>query len=661
MKLLQNKVFQIISTILLGCIAALAALEFYRALPSLALVLGKNTLEWRLAISGIVVFLVLFFFDLLFLVWFPEKSKQIAKSIIALREKLKSFRWFLAVLVAGLPALVFLYFSFGLAYPGLLLRFLLFITASLFSAVIITSDQENLLQQNTAFFGFLLVGSLFAIGAQLLTVINYPFSLTWSEGNRLYDYSLYFGGSRYTLLEEIKITRGAHGRNLLWGLPFIIPNSPIWLHRLWNVILITVPYLILGYLMTRWNKFNALAKWVFTLWTFLFLLQSSVYTPLLLSAWLVVFFVRPKHFLISLIAVAIAGFYASSSRWTWLPAPAAWSVLILISQFEIKKDEKILKTIQKLVPIGIIAVAGLVGGMFANDKLFSPKEISSSTTMSQPLLWYRLLPNATYPEGILLGLLIAALPLIAILIWLIVSKRWSVNWLQALAYLVACAGFLAIGLVASVKIGGGNNLHNLDMFFVTLAILAGLALFGKNNLGITKWPLFGQALLFLTLFIPSWYAVKAADPLQLPTQNQAQEALRVIEKRTTQSAKRGEVLFLDQRQLLTFGFIQDMPLVTDYEKRYVMDKAMAGKVDYFAEFYQDLADKRFSMIVTDPIFASEKNSGQTFGDENNAWVKWVAEPLLCYYAPTRMLPEVNVQLLTPREEPKNCPDYAIPK
>ena len=277
----------------MGCIASLAAHEFYRALPSLALVLGKNTLEWWLAIIGIGIFLVLFFSNLLFLIWFPKKSKRIVESIIAQREKLKWFRWLLAVLLAGFPAILFLYFSFGLAYPGLLLRLLLFMTASLLSAVIITSDRENLLQKNTAFFGFLLVGSLFAIGAQLLTVTNFPFSLSWSEGNRIYDYSLYFGSNRYTLLEEIEILRGAHGRNLLWGLPFFIPNSPIWLHRLWNVILITVPYLVLGALIARWNKFNSLGKWIFALWTFLFLLQASIYTPLLLSAWLVVFFVHP--------------------------------------------------------------------------------------------------------------------------------------------------------------------------------------------------------------------------------------------------------------------------------------------------------------------------------------------------------------------------------
>lgn len=92
-----------------------------------------------------------------------------------------------------------------------------------------------------------------------------------------------------------------------------------------------------------------------------------------------------------------------------------------------------------------------------------------------------------------------------------------------------------------------------------------------------------------------------------------------------------------------------------------MDMAMAEDQGYLNNFYRDLSNKRFSMIVTDPIFIPEKGSEFVFGDENDAWVKWVAKPLLCYYAPTELFKEVGIQLLLPREEPKNCPDYIIYK
>jgi hypothetical protein len=68
-----------------------------------------------------------------------------------------------------------------------------------------------------------------------------------------------------------------------------------------------------------------------------------------------------------------------------------------------------------------------------------------------------------------------------------------------------------------------------------------------------------------------------------------------------QAKLKGDVLFMDQRQLLTFGYVKDVPLVADYEKKLVMDQAMSGNQAYFDEFYKDLANHRFSMIVSEPI------------------------------------------------------------
>ncbi len=650
-----------IITLILVLFAINAFHEFYYTFPNLGQLFGFKSVGWWIAAGCLTVFFVLFFLLSLTIIWFPDKARKAAQYPTEVREKLNWVRVPLAIFSAGLPAILMIFTPFGLAYKGYLFKLILLITFCLLSAYIMSTDKNIYINFDKILLGLLLVGSIYSISAQALTITDYPFSITWSEGNRIYDYSLYFGSNRYTTFEDIPIIRGDAGRYMLWGLPFIIPNSPILLHRLWNVILNTIPYIILGYLIIRLNKISITGKLIFILWAYLFLLQAYIYTPLLLSACLVILFVHPKRFLISVIAVAVAGFYASSSRWTWLPAPAAWAVIIYISEFGIKQEEDFPQTIKRLIPTILVAIAGLVGGMLANDKLFSPKDIATSTAMSQPLLWYRLLPNATYPEGILLGLLIAILPLLAVLLWLVIQKKLNVNWRQGIAYLGACTGFLIIGLVASVKIGGGNNLHNLDMFFVTLAILTGISLRNLTDQAGNKWSRFAGFLLLLTIFIPSWYAVKSTALLQIPHKEQVVEALKVINKRVTQSAKRGEVLFLDQRQLLTFGYIKDIPLVPEYEKRYMMDKAMAGNADYFNGFYTDLANQRFSMIVTDPVFVPEKGIEHTFGDENNAWVKWVAEPLLCYYAPTRMLPEVGVQLLTPRAEPKNCPDYAIPK
>ncbi len=82
---------------------------------------------------------------------------------------------------------------------------------------------------------------------------------------------------------------------------------------------------------------------------------------------------------------------------------------------------------------------------------------------------------------------------------------------------------------------------------------------------------------------------------------------------------------------------------------------MAGNATYFSSFYQDLKNKRFAMIITEPLFTNEQDTSRSFSEENNAWVYWVAGPLLCYYVPGGMFEEVKIQFLLPRLDPKDCP------
>ncbi len=39
-----------------------------------------------------------------------------------------------------------------------------------------------------------------------------------------------------------------------------------------------------------------------------------------------------------------------------------------------------------------------------------------------------------------------------------------------------------------------------------------------------------------------------------------------------------------------------------------------------------------------------------FGNENDAWVKWVSIPVLCYYEPIETFREAGLELLVPRAE-----------
>jgi hypothetical protein len=220
-----------------------------------------------------------------------------------------------------------------------------------------------------------------------------------------------------------------------------------------------------------------------------------------------------------------------------------------------------------------------------------------------------------------------------------------------------------MGLFASVKIGGGNNLHNLDMLLVSLAILAALALRAGEGWQPATWPAWVRGMLLLACLLPAWSAVRPGSLLQLPPDDQARAALQTIQSKVNKASKRGPVLFIDQRQLLTFGEIHPdsalgvhaLPLAPDYEKKFMMDKAMAGDAAYFEQFYADLRARRFAMIVTEPLFDKVQDAGSGFQQENNAWVQWVAGPLLCYYVPVETLSEVRTQLLIPKNNPQNCP------
>jgi len=140
----------------------------------------------------------------------------------------------------------------------------------------------------------------------------------------------------------------------------------------------------------------------------------------------------------------------------------------------------------------------------------------------------------------------------------------------------------------------------------------------------------------------------------LPTQVEIDSAIQTIQEESDKAKSQGEVLFSDQRQLLTFGYITGIPLVPEYEKKVLMNQALSGDAAYFQTYYADLAAKRFSLIVTETLHTPSQDSSYEFGEENNAWVKWVSIPTLCYYEPLTTIKTFRVQLLVPREDAVDC-------
>jgi hypothetical protein len=140
----------------------------------------------------------------------------------------------------------------------------------------------------------------------------------------------------------------------------------------------------------------------------------------------------------------------------------------------------------------------------------------------------------------------------------------------------------------------------------------------------------------------------SGKPLELPKTDLIEMTLREVKKEVREKSENGEVLFIDQRQLISFRQIQEITLIPEYEKKYMMDKAMAGDAVYFSTFYRDLESKRFALIVTEPLNVSEKTNVDDFSEENNAWVKYVTVPVLENYEAIYTDKKNNIQMLVPK-------------
>lgn len=114
----------------------------------------------------------------------------------------------------------------------------------------------------------------------------------------MWDYSIRFGSDRYLFHGGIKpLVFGSTGKELLWGLPYLIPGKGIFGVRLWNALIKIIPHMFLGFLLVFDYKGIKSLRWerlLFGFWVSLFLLQGSVQPALIVSVIITVAFVRKK-------------------------------------------------------------------------------------------------------------------------------------------------------------------------------------------------------------------------------------------------------------------------------------------------------------------------------------------------------------------------------
>ena len=505
-------------------------------------------------------------------------------------------------------------------------------------------------------FALLIDGVVSQIYVIFLAVTNYPFSVGWSEASRFYYGSLLFSKSIYGVNLPLSVWHGT--RYFLLAIPFLIHGLPIWVDRLWQVLLwLGITGLTSWLVVRRLKPQEGTTALILCAWLFLYLFQGAVYYHLQICVIIILLGVSSKHPWRSLLAVILSSFWAGMSRLNWFPVPAILAITLYLLEEPFSRAGQFWRYIFKPVLWGIIGlVTALLGEAFyiaisGNTDL---TEFGSSFTSA--LLWYRWFPSPTNPIGIIPGALIVSLPLFMLIYWSIHKHLINLHPVRQAGLVTMLLILLVGGLVVSTKIGGGGDLHNMDAYMVMLALIAVYFMCQRvepeasstSQFEAVTWPIIA-----LMLIVPISFSLSRIEPPFTYNKANAAEDLHVLREVVQSYSKMGEVLFIYDRQLLTFGMIPNVRIVPEDEVVSLMEMAISGNKPYLNKFYTDLASHRFAAIV-----ATRQNLGVGTGDfieESNAWNNLVAQPLLCQYKPVLALTFSNIQVFIPRGKP--CLDF----
>ena len=504
----------------------------------------------------------------------------------------------------------------------------------------------------------LIMAVVYRAAVSFSMVTDYPFARGWSEISRIYGGSLFFAQRLYG--EKVALSVLHPAWHLLLTVPYIFGNLPIWVQRLWQVLLQVglTGLLVLG-IMKRLKPGSQFQVGLLTSWGFLFLMQGPILIHLLVCAMIVIFAVKPERFWRTTIIVLVASIWAGWTRINWFPVPALLTAAIYFLEIPMAEAKRWFAYFWKPAFWFVIGtLLALASNMFYMAWSGNGGGGNFASSMTSDLFWYRLLPNPTYPHGVLPDLLLVSIPLILVIVFALRQARGAFHPIRLAAILGITLVLFMGGVVVSTKIGGGSDLHNMDAYLILLMLVAGYLLYGafKPQQGKTEPLVANQrpillSLLVLGIAVPVGFALQYGRPVFLWDHLQTEQEVSTLKSRVEEvSHQGGKVLFISQRQFLALKIV-DVPLVPDYEQDFLMEMVMSHNRPYLAQFQADLKAKKFAMIVADAQNIHYYGRTSSFGEENDLWVNAVSIPMLCYYSPTYPLGESGVVLFTPREKP----------
>jgi hypothetical protein len=499
-------------------------------------------------------------------------------------------------------------------------------------------------------------GALAEVYTLLLPISSYPFSMGWSEASRFYYGSLVFSKAVYGTQVPLSVWHGS--RYLMLAVPFLIRGLPIWAARGWQVLLWLVVTAAASWALIRRLQ---LGRWIIPfiwgIWFFLYVFQGAVYYHLQVCVIIILLGVSAEHPWRSLLAVLVSSFWAGMSRLNWYPVPAMLAIALYLLDNPVSNFSAwwaYLKRPPLWAAVG--AAAALAGQAFYIAVSGNTNLEAFGSSLTSALLWYRWWPSATNPIGIVPGVLIVSLPLWLVLYWKFISSRPTLHPLRWIGLLAMMIVLLIGGLVVSTKIGGGGDLHNMDAYLVLLAIVGAYFVAGRASpetgsavpADSLPWPT-----MCLLLLVPVAFSILRIGEPYVYDPQKANADVATLRGEVQKYSQSGDVLFMYERQLLTFGMIPGVRLVPEDEVVSLMEMAISGNEPYLTQFYSDLASHRFAAIVAHP-----QNLGVETGDfieESDTWNRLVAQPMLCQYKPALTLAYSKVQILVPRAKP--CTEF----
>jgi hypothetical protein len=210
------------------------------------------------------------------------------------------------------------------------------------------------------------------------------------------------------------------------------------------------------------------------------------------------------------------------------------------------------------------------------------------------------------------------------------------------------------GTLVSVKIGGGSNLHNLDAYLILVLIVSAYLITSQIAGLPSRKPGLPLGAAVIASAIPVLFTLTTGAPLRWPDPDRGRAIVEELREEIAGFSSDAKILFLSERHLLTFGQIEGVGLIPDYEKVFLMEMAMGNSRGYLDPFVASLRRGEFDLIISEPMKIQYQGRSRAFGEENDVWVDRVAVPVLCYYEPVKTFEGAPIQLLVARAAAAEC-------